>query len=94
AAASLAVSLKARRLVFFTDVEGLLDAQGNLVERIGPAQARELLQSDVVKGGMRPKLNACLAALEGGVHEIVIAGPKRHESVLANGLGGTILVAA
>jgi acetylglutamate kinase len=94
AASALAVSLQARRLVFFTDVEGLLDEEGNLVERIGPAQARALLQSEAVKGGMRPKLNACLSALAAGVREVVIAGPNRHASVLSNGMGGTILVAA
>lgn len=94
AAAALAGAVGAKRLVFFTDVEGLLDENGTLIESIEPQRARGLLQSDAVRGGMRPKLKACLEALDSGVREVVIAGPGRHASVLANGRGGTSLVAA
>ena len=94
AASAIAVSLSARRLVFLTDVEGLLDGSGRVVAKLGSDQARDLLGSDVVGGGMRPKLNACLEALSGGVSEIVIAGPGRHGAALSRGRGGTRLVAA
>ena len=86
--------LKARRLVFLTDVEGLLDDHGRVVARLGSGDVRSLLGSDVVSGGMRPKLEACLEAVTGGVPEVVIAGPARHEAALRRGMGGTRLVAA
>jgi len=94
AASALAVSLKARRLVFLTDVEGLLDSRGQVVPRLGPDEARNLLRGGAVGGGMRPKLGACLEALAGGVAEVVIAGPQRHATALRRGNGGTRLVAA
>lgn len=94
AAAALAGALGARRLVFLTDVEGVLDAEGRLLERIDPAGAAALLASDAVDGGMRPKLAACLEALAAGVAEVIIAGPSRHGAVLRDGRGGTRLVAA
>jgi acetylglutamate kinase len=94
AAAALAVGLGAERLVFLTDVEGLLDAGGRIVRRLGRDEAARLLGTGVVRDGMRPKLAACLQALAGGVGEVVIAGPERHASALERGRGGTHLVAA
>jgi acetylglutamate kinase len=94
AAAALARSLHAGRLVFFTDVEGLLDAEQRLVTRMSASQTKALLSSSAVSGGMKPKLQACLEAISAGVPEVVIAGPGRHESVLRDGKGGTSLVAA
>jgi len=94
AAAAMAAHLKARRLVFLTDVEGLMDASGRVVPRLDPCQARSLLLGDAVGGGMRPKLNASIEALAAGVSEVVIAGPSRHAAALKRGNGGTRLVAA
>jgi acetylglutamate kinase len=94
AAAALAVALGAARLIFLTDVEGLRDASGTVVPRLGRGDAARLLASDVVRDGMRPKLAACLDALAGGVGEVLIAGPDRHAAALAGGAGGTHLVAA
>jgi acetylglutamate kinase len=94
AASFLASALGARRLVYFTDVEGLLDEEGRLVERVRQSRARALLTTDAVTGGMKPKLLACLEAIAAGVPEVVIAGPSRHASVLRGGKGGTSLVAA
>jgi acetylglutamate kinase len=94
AAAALAPAVGARRLVFLTDVEGLKDGEGRVLERVDAHGARALLASTAVQGGMRPKLRACLAALAAGVGEVVIAGPSRHASVLKDGRGGTCLVAA
>lgn len=94
AAAALAGAIGARRLVFLTDVEGVADAAGRLRERLDPLEARRLLDSPAVSGGMRPKLTACLAAARAGIREIVIAGPARREAALAGGPGGTTLVAA
>jgi acetylglutamate kinase len=94
AAAALAAGLSASRLVFLTDVEGVLDGDGAVVNRLDDAGARRLLRSTAVSGGMKPKLGACVQALAAGVPEIVIAGPSRHATVLADGNGGTHLVAA
>ncbi len=83
AASALAVGLKAHTLQFITDVAGLLDANGNVVRVLHPHVAEQFLASDVVSGGMRPKLEAALIALRAGVRSIAI-GEK----------GGTSLVAA
>lgn len=83
AASALAVGLKAHSLQFITDVAGLLDADGNVVSVLQPHVAEEFLASDVVSGGMRPKLEAALSALRSGVRSIAIGEN-----------GGTELVAA
>ncbi len=93
-ASALAVSLQAQRLLFLTDVEGLLDSNGCIVPKLTFAETQRYLQSDFVNGGMRPKLNACLEAMVGGVPEIIIAGPNRHSAAISCGEGGTLLVAA
>ena len=94
AAAALAAALGAHRLIFLTDVEGVADGSGRLLERLDPSSALRLLDGPAVSGGMRPKLAACLAAASAGVREVVIAGPGRREVALAGGPGGTCLVAA
>ena len=94
AASALAAALRAERLVFLTDVEGLLDAQGKLVPELDPDSAWALLSSGAVAGGMRPKLVACLEAVKAGVSQVVIAGPNGHASALTDGIGGTRLAAA
>jgi acetylglutamate kinase len=82
AAAAIAVGLRASDLVFLTDVAGLLDKSGAVVPSLAADDARALLETDVVSGGMRPKLEAALQALASGVSSIRI------------GEGGTSLVAA
>lgn len=94
AAAAVAAALGSARLIFFTDVEGVRDADGKTLARVTPADVRGLLDSGAASGGMRPKLAAALEAVGGGVGEIVIAGPERHADVLAGRRGGTSLVAA
>lgn len=82
AAAAIAIGLGASSLVFITDVAGVLDAKGEVVPSIDADDARALLGTDVISGGMRPKLEAALHALAAGVGSIRI------------GEGGTSLVAA
>jgi acetylglutamate kinase len=94
AAAAMASAVRARRLIFLTDVEGLMDGDGRVIDRIDAAAARRLIDSGAVEGGMRPKLAACLEAVAAGVPEVLIAGPSRHGDVLKDGRGGTCLVAA
>lgn len=93
-AAAVAAALGAKRLIFLTDVDGLLDGRGSLVESLAAREASALLSTGVVSGGMRPKLKACLEALGNGVQKAVIAGPNFHQAALAGLEGGTHLVAA
>jgi acetylglutamate kinase len=66
AAAALAVGLRASRILFLTDVPGLL-RDGAVVERIGVAEAEELLASGELAGGIVPKLAAAVLAARNGV---------------------------
>lgn len=63
-AGELAAVLGAERLIFLTDVPGLMDANGRVLPRLDKRRAQLLLRSDVVRGGMIPKLEAGLRALE------------------------------
>jgi len=83
AAAAIAIAVGAEELIFITDVAGLLDATGNVVPELCATDAEALLGSEVVTGGMRPKLQAALHALGSGVRRITIGEE-----------GGTNLVAA
>lgn len=73
AAGEIAAALGAERLVFLTDVEGVLDSSRRLMPRLTQRQAQGLVRSTFVAGGMVPKLEACLTALKegGGVAQIV-----------------------
>lgn len=94
AASAIAVALGASRVIFLTDVEGLIAEDGRVVTELDHHEAVAMLQSVAVTGGMKPKLRACVAAVAGGVPEVVIAGPSRHAAALAGGEGGTTVVAA
>ncbi len=76
AAGEIAAALGAKRLVFLTDVEGVLDVSKRLIPRLTERQARGLMQSKVVAGGMVPKIEACLTALEKGSLPQIIDGRK------------------
>ncbi|MDR2367583.1 MAG: acetylglutamate kinase [Deltaproteobacteria bacterium] len=65
-AAAVAVALSASKLILLTDVTGVLDASGALIERLGEAQIAELRRAGAITGGMLPKLDCCLTALKGG----------------------------
>lgn len=74
AATAIAEALGARALHFITDVAGLLDADGNVVATLTAHEAQLYLASDIVSGGMKPKLEAALRALSRGVGSISIGG--------------------
>ncbi len=73
-AAAVAGGCHAETLVFVTDVGGVLDGAGQPIAELQRAQINELLVSGVASGGMRPKLRACLEALDAGVKRILIVG--------------------
>ena len=74
AACAIAAGVRARSLQFITDVAGLLDANGAVVKRLTADDAHAFLASDIVSGGMKPKLEAALHALAAGVRTIHIGG--------------------
>lgn len=67
AAGAIAAALRARKLIMLTDVEGVLDRDGRLISQLTAADARRLIDEGTAKGGMIPKLETCLAAIEAGV---------------------------
>lgn len=82
-AARLAVALGAEKLVLLTDVPGVKDATGALIPTLGAARARELIAGGVVAGGMIPKVENALHALEAGVKKVhIIDGRMEHALLL------------
>lgn len=74
AAGHLARALGASSLVFQTDVEGVMDGRGRVIPRMTVRQASELIDSGVAAGGMIPKLEACVTALESVGQTYIIDG--------------------
>ncbi|MEW5772567.1 MAG: acetylglutamate kinase [Thermodesulfobacteriota bacterium] len=81
-AGALAAALKAKRLILLTDVAGLLDASGGLVSSLTFAQAVRAIEDGTAKGGMIPKMQCCLEALESGVEKAHIIDGRVENSVI------------
>jgi acetylglutamate kinase len=77
-AGEIARALAAEKLVFFTDVPGLLDREGRLISELTPAAAARLKAEGVVTGGMIPKVDACLRALDTVPRAHIIDGREPH----------------
>ncbi len=71
-AGAIAAGLKADRLLLLTDVEGVKNADGAVLTQLTPTQIREMTASGVIAGGMIPKTETALAAIDGGVRAVVI----------------------
>lgn len=93
AAGEIAAVVRAGKLVFLTDVEGVLDKAGKLFSTLSPAEAEALVKGGVASGGMIPKLEACLMALQGGAAAYIVDGRKSHalRELMAGGSGGTVI---
>jgi acetylglutamate kinase len=65
-----------------TDVEGVLDGEGRLLPRFSAGEARALMTSGIITGGMIPKLETCLEAIESGVEAVHILDGRRPHVVL------------
>jgi acetylglutamate kinase len=81
-AGAIAGALNATRLLFLTDVPGVLDKNGQLIKELSVAQARELIKDGTISGGMIPKVETCIDAIKAGVQGVVILNGKTAHSVL------------
>ena len=82
-AGHIASSLEARKLILLTDVEGVLDGDGNLISSLTAGDAKKMIARGIIKEGMIPKLQCCLNALKGGVKKVhIIDGRKEHALLL------------
>ena len=82
AAGSIASALNASRLLMLTDVDGVLDDNGKLIPRLSIAQARQLILDGVIKGGMIPKVETCIQAVQSGAGAAVILDGRKKHAVL------------
>jgi len=82
AAGFIAIELKARRLMVISDVEGVLDRKKKLIPEINSDKAKELIDQEVISGGMIPKINNCLDVASNGVKGVVIIDGRKNHSIL------------
>ena len=81
-AGALAGALKAKRMLMLTDIKGVLDANGELIRQMTIEEARELIATGVATGGMIPKLENAIHAVESGVEAVVILDGRRPHAML------------
>ena len=82
AAGSIAKELNSRRLLLMTDVEGVLDKNKKLIPEINSLIAEKMLKDGDISGGMIPKINTCLNAVNNGVTGVVIVDGRKPHSIL------------
>ena len=95
-AGAIAGAVEASRLLFLTDVPGVLDKNGKLIDELTVSEAKALIADGTISGGMIPKVETCIEAIERGVKGVVILNGKTAHAVLlelftAHG-AGTLLV--
>ena len=82
AAGALATSLKSRRLLLMTDVEGVYDKNKKIIQEIKPLDAEKLIHDGTIKEGMIPKIRTCINAADNGVKGVVIIDGRKPHSIL------------
>jgi acetylglutamate kinase len=82
AAGAIAQALRAEKLMLLTDVEGVLDADGKLIRQLDRQRAREQMADGTIRGGMIPKVECCLAAVQGGVARAHVVDGRLEHAVL------------
>ena len=94
-AGAIAGALKAKRLLFLTDVPGVLDKDKQLIKELSVSQIRALIADGTITGGMIPKVETCIYAIEQGVEGVVILDGKTPHAVLiellTDGGAGTLI---
>jgi acetylglutamate kinase len=81
-AGAIAGALKAKRFLLLTDVPGVLDKNKKLIEKLSTSEVRSLIADGTISGGMIPKVETCLYALDQGVEAVVILDGKVPHAVL------------
>ncbi len=81
-AGAISGALDATRLLFLTDVPGVLDNNGRLIRELSVNEAKALIEDGTISGGMIPKVETCIQALDKGVEGVVILNGKRPHAVL------------
>ena len=82
AAGAIAKSLKSRRLLLMTNVEGVLDKNKTLIQEISSSKILEMIDDNTITEGMIPKINTCLDAVNNGVTAVAIIDGRKKHSVL------------
>ena len=82
AAGAIAKSLKSRRLLLMTNVEGVLDKEKKLITEISSSKILEMIKDETITGGMIPKINTCLDSVNNGVRGVVIMDGRKPHSLL------------
>lgn len=82
-AGAIAFSLNAKRLLILTDVQGVLDDDDDIIEEISKEEALTMIEKGIISGGMIPKVNTCINALEKGVSaSVIVDGRVKHAILL------------
>ena len=84
AAGEIACSMKSESIIFLTDVEGILDEEKKLIDHIDRDGINKLIESEIVAGGMIPKVEACIRALDGVDFAKIMDGRNRHALLSLN----------
>ena len=82
AAGAIAKTIRSRRLLLMTDVDGVLDMEKKLVSEINTKAAEKMINDQIISGGMIPKIKTCLDAINNGVTGVVIVDGRRSHSIL------------
>ena len=82
AAGAIAKSLKSRRLLLMTNVEGVLDKNKKLIQEISSYKILEMIKNETITEGMIPKINTCLDAVNNGVTAVAIIDGRKKHSIL------------
>tara|TARA_B100001123_G_scaffold347072_1_gene395818 strand:- start:170 stop:1015 length:846 start_codon:yes stop_codon:yes gene_type:complete len=81
-AGAIAKSLKARRLILMTNIEGVLNKDKKLIEEITSTEILQMIEDETITEGMIPKINTCLDAVNNGVTGVVIVDGRKPHSIL------------
>lgn len=95
-ACEIAKAIKAEKVIFLTDTKGVLDKNGDVVPTLTPTIAKQYKDSNVISGGMIPKIDACVSCVENGVQKVhIIDGRILHSILLemftSRGIGTQII---
>ena len=82
AAGALAKSIKSRRLILLTDIDGVLDNNNKLISEIKTIEAEQLINDKIIHGGMIPKIKSCSSAIHNGVRAVAIIDGRKPHSIL------------